>query len=258
MLCSTCQAAREDIKTLMSTQWECLISHYEFMIVLASFRRNIIFYANIEYGQLRKLYSQLVSFSAAKILVIDSIISKYRKEIATLTGVQNPPYLSNDLIELLVLSIGNHVPEYYIRDCISSCDWKGYANVILALFASAEMIRSGPLKFITIIKEIKRDRSFHRSIISLAVTAWIIELSGSKCVCGTWTQATDLLSCFVPDTETTLAIQAVARISSYICTLLDLPHELVNGSDEVDTDNQRLNYGYTFNDLLVPGLDTTK
>lgn len=254
MFCPTCQAARENIKSLMGAQWNCLISQYEFMVVFASFRRNILFYSCMEHGQLRNLYSELVSYSPAKILIIDTLISKYRKT-GMVNGALNPLDVPGELFKLITLLIGNQVPEQFLRECVLSATWKGHTNMILAMFASAEAVRSGPLKFIAIVKEMKRDRAFHQTIISLAVTAWTVELSDHKCTCGTWMQALDLLSCFVPDTETTLAIQEVARISAYICTLLDISPALVNSSHSEDKDNKVLNYAYVFKDLLVSGID---
>ncbi|KAF0023420.1 hypothetical protein F2P81_024050 [Scophthalmus maximus] len=77
--CPACCAAREHLIDLMRTPRELLLSRYEFMIVFALFRRNMNFYSAMERGQLKTAYSQIVSFSPARILVADALISSYNK-----------------------------------------------------------------------------------------------------------------------------------------------------------------------------------
>lgn len=251
----------------MRCPWEYLIAQYEFMIVFTSFRRNIIFYSCMDDGQLRLLYSQIVSFSPARILTIDSLVSIYNKRQL---GENACDYLLNvpcDLSRAITLAIGNSVPEHFVHECISECNWKGYEAMVLATFASADTIRSGALKYLTVIKGSKRNRQYLQIIISLAVTGWMVKLSedSQKCTCGTWDQAVELISCFVPDTETTLTIQDEARVGTYICNLLDLnrppPDGPCRGGDddeEEDTVAIPLDYGYLFSDLLVSGLDSVE
>lgn len=254
MLCPACTAARESVAALMTAPWEYLLSQYEFMIVFASFQRNIIFYSNMDHGQLKTLYSQIVSFSPARILMVDALISVYTKGRL---GNHLHCYSFDvpcELARTITLAIGNQVPEQFIHECISSCHWKGYGDMVLAAFASAESIRSGPLKYLAVIKESLRERGSLHTIISLAVTAWMVKLSDSKCTCGTWCQAVELISCFVPDTETTLTIQDEARIRAYICTLLDLsppPNTSSRGGE-----HKNLDYRYMFRDLLVSIFDS--
>ena len=252
MFCRTCRAAREDVETMMKTPWEHLISQYEFMIVFTMFHRNVQFYSNMDRGQLRNLYSQLVSFSPARILVIDSLVAVYNKR-QPVKNARESLRVPGELSGAITLAIGNRVPEQFVHRCISSCDWKGYCDMVLAAFASAETIRGGALKYMAIIKESARTRRSVHTIVSLAVTGWMVKLSNSTCTCGIWNQALDLISCFVPDTETTLTIQDEARISAYICTLLDL-RQVDNGQS--DQDDRPLNYGYMFSDLLVAGLES--
>lgn len=234
----------------MKTPWEYLQSHYGFMIAFTSFQRNILFYSNMDEGQLRNLYSQLVSFSPARILVIDTLISVYNKRGIGRTTACDSLDIPCDLSRVITLAIDNHVPERFVHECISRCSWKGYSNMVLAAFASVETIRSGALKYMAVIKESRRNISSLHTIIALAVTGWMVKLSDSTCTCGTWSQALDLISCFVPDTETTLTIQDEVRISAYICTLLDL-----NPSAKglcLGNKHRALDYGYMFRDLLVP------
>lgn len=256
MFCPACQAAREDVKTMMGTPWDYLLSHYEFMIVFASFQRNILFYSNMAHGKLKTLYSQIVSFSPARILMIDTLISVYNKRGLGKNVQCDSPGVPCELSRAITLAIGNHVPEQFVHKCISSCNWKGYEDMVLAAFASADTIRSGALKYMAIIKESIRDRRSLHTIISLAVTGWMVKLSDSKCTCGTWAQALDLISCFVPDTETTLMIQDEARISAYIYTLLDLSPP-PNGPSRGEK-HRPLDYGYMFSDLLVSGLESAE
>jgi hypothetical protein len=238
----------------MTAPWEYLLAQYEFMIVFTSFQRNIIFYSSMDHGQLKNLYSQMVSFSPARILMIDTLISVYTKgrlgKHLQCASFDVPCELSRTI----TLAIGNQVPEQFIHECISSCHWKGYGDMALAAFASAESIRSGPLKYLAVIKESLRERGSLHTIISLAVTGWMVKLSDSECTCGTWGQAVELISCFVPDTETSLTIQDEARIRAYICTLLDLsppPNTSFRGGE-----HKNLDYGYMFRDLLVSVFDS--
>ena len=255
MFCPTCRAAREDVETLMRIPWEYLTSQYEFMIVFTMFHRNVLFYSNMDHGQLRNLYSQLVSFSPARILAIDTLVSVYNKRGPGKNACDSL-HVPGELSRAITFAIGNHVPEQFVHRCISSCNWKGYCDMVLAAFAAAETIRSGALKYMAIIKESVRTRGSIHTIISLAVTGWMVKLSNSKCTCGVWTQALDLISCFVPDTETTLTIQDEARISAYICTLLDLRPVANNGPQQRSENYRPLNYGHMFCDLLVSGLDS--
>ncbi|KAF0022100.1 hypothetical protein F2P81_025645 [Scophthalmus maximus] len=78
--CPACCAARGHLIDLMRTPWELLLSRYEFMIVFASFWRNMNFYSAMERGQLKTAYSQIVSFSPARVLVADALISSYNKQ----------------------------------------------------------------------------------------------------------------------------------------------------------------------------------
>lgn len=254
MFCPSCKAAREAVAALLTAPWEYLISHYEFMIVFASFQRNIVFYSNMDHGQLRTLYSQIVSFSPARILTVDNLISVYTKgRLGTQVQQGDSFDVPCELSRAITLAIGNQVPEHFIHDCISRCNWKGYGNMVLAAFASADTIRSGPLKYLAVIKESLRERRSLHTIISLAVTGWMVNLSDSKCTCGTWGQALELISCFVPDAETTLTIQDEARIRAYICTLLDLsppPNTLCRSGED-----RKVDYGYIFRDLLVSVFD---
>jgi hypothetical protein len=208
----------------------------------------------MDHGQLKNLYSQMVSFSPARILMIDTLISVYTKgglgKHLQCASFDVPCELSRTI----TLAIVNHVPEQFIHECISSCHWKGYGDMALAAFASAESIRSGPLKYLAVIKESLRERGSLHTIISLAITGWMVKLSDSECTCGTWGQAVELISCFVPDTETSLTIQDEARIRAYICTLLDLsppPNTSFRGGE-----HKNLDYGYMFRDLLVSVFDS--
>lgn len=225
------------------------------MIVFASFHRNVLFYSNMQQGQLKHLYSQLVSFSPARILVLDTLMSLYSKR-NTVSGHTQADSLDLlcELSRVITLAVGNQVPEQFIHKCIAMCKWKSYEEMTLCAFAAAETIRSGALKYMAVVKESVRDCGAVHTIISLAVTGWLAKLSDFECTCGTWAQAIDLISCFVPDTETTLTIQDVSRISAYICTLLDL--EVIPPGSESCVNPHNLDFGYMFRDLLVSGLHT--
>ena len=242
----------------MKTPWEYLQSQYGFMIVFTSFQRNILFHSSMDEGQLRNLFGQLVSFSPARILVTDTLIAVYNKKGNG--GGDNTCHsldIPCDLSRVITLAMDNHVPEQFVHECISRCSWKGYSNMVLAAFASVETIRSGALKYMALIKESVRNTSSLHTIIALAVTGWMVKLSDSTCTCGTWSQALELISCFVPNTETTLTIQDEVRISAYICTLLDLsPAD--KGPCLGDRKDTALDYSYMFRDLLVSGLHRTE
>lgn len=222
------------------------------MIVVASFQRNIVFYSNMDLGQLKHSYSQIVSFSLARMLMIDALMSVYNRR-ALHKGSDNLD-IPWDLSRAITLALGNSVPEQYIHRCISGCRWKGYSHMALAAFASAETLCGSTLKYMAAVKESVLNREFIRTVLSLAITGWMVKLLDSKCTCGTWIQAVELLSCFVPDTETTLTIQDEAHLSAYILTLLDLR---IPKSVESSRDAQRpqVNYEYIFSELLVAGLD---
>lgn len=110
------------------------------MIAVAPFQRNIIFYAKMDLGQLRTLYSQLVSFSPARILMTDALSSGYEKRGLTCRGERNPFSMPCDLSGVITLTIGNLVPERFVHECMSSCQWKGCNHMVLATFASAESV----------------------------------------------------------------------------------------------------------------------
>lgn len=209
--------------------------------------------------QLRNLYSQLVSYSPARILVTDNLISAYEKRelLGKGTGRESSSFsVPRDLSQVITLAIGNCVPQKFVRECISSCNWKGYGEMALAAFASAESVRAGALKYMAVVKESVWNRDSLRVIISLAITGWMSKLSDldSRCSCGVWPQALELISCFVPDAETTLAIQDEARVSAYIRTLLDLSAPQTEASEPRRENLRPLDYGYLFSDLLVTGL----
>lgn len=214
-----------------------------------------MFYSNMHQGQLKHVYSQLVSFSPARILVVDTLIALYNKRNAA-SGQSQSVILDVpcELSRAITLSIGNQVPEQFIHRCIAMCTWKGYDEMIIGAFAAAETIRGGALKYMAIVKEGVRDRGAVHTIISLAVTGWLTCLSVFECTCGTWAQALGLIACFVPDTETTLTIQDVSRISAYICTLLDIP--VLPNRPEPCVGPSDIDFGYIFRDLLVSGLQT--
>ncbi|KAJ7992813.1 hypothetical protein DPEC_G00265610 [Dallia pectoralis] len=222
LFCPNCETARDRVKWLLSAPWEYVLAQYEFMIVFASFQRNVVFYANADRGRLRNLYSRLVSFSAARILPIDTLGSVYNNRGLGKNEQCDSLDVLRELSKVITLAIGNCVPVQFVHKCISSCTWKGYDDMVIAAFASAESVRCGALKYMAIVKENTRDRRSLHIIVSAAVTGWMLKLSNSKCTCCTWPQVVDMISCFVPDTETTLTIQDKARVSAYICTLLDL------------------------------------
>lgn len=242
------------MQRLFTIPWENLLARYEFMIVFSTFRRNVAFYSSMDRGQLRNLYSQLVSFSPARILTIDTLVSTYEKG-APIECQQggSPLHVPHELSRVVTLIIGNSVPELFVRECIASCQWKGYEYMVLSAFAAAETVRGGALKYMAIVKESRRRRGPLRAIISLAITGWMVNLSDSECMCGTWAQALNLVSYFVPDAETTLTVQDEARTSAYICTLLDISPP-PNEETGLDAD-EPVDYGNVFSELLVWGLD---
>lgn len=257
MFCPACEEARVHVERLMATPWEYLLAQYEFMIVFATFQRNVLFYSSMDLCQLRNLYCQMVSFSPAMILVTDSLISVYNKG-GTGRGLERGSCLDVpcELSRAVTLAVGNCVPEQFIDKCISSCNWKGYDAMVLAAFASVETVRGGVLKYMAIVKESVRNVTSLHAIVALAVTGWMMKLSDSECTCCTWPQAVELVSCSVHDTESTLAIQDEARIGAYIYTLLDIsPPENRTAPRER---GRTLDYGYMFSDLLVAGLHWTE
>lgn len=253
MFCYACQIFRDQVEHLLDAPWEYLVSHYEFMIVFASFQRNITFYSNVDRGQLKLLYSQLVSFSPARILIVDRLITLYTKQVDS-DAVEVP----RDLSRIVTLALGNVIPDRFIHNCISRCTWNSYDTMILATSASVENIRGGPLKYLAIIKSYGNvHRIDHiRIVIALAITGWMSRFSDLNCTCGTWIQALDMVSCSVPDTETTLTVQDDARLCSYICTLLDIkPRPTWNATPLRSEQQDVIDYGHVFSDLLVSGLD---
>lgn len=221
-LCEPCRVARLDMKKLLEMPWEKLIDQYEFMIVFASFRRLIIFYSNMDTGQLRNKYAQIVAFCPATVMIVNTLIARYTSEEACPGDVPHltvPCELSQDVSK----AIGNRVPEGLVYSCISERRWSGYETMLLATFASVATIRSGPLKYIAAIRASTTFVTSLHVIVALAVTGWTKHLAGSLCFCNTWKHAVQLISCAAKDTETGLVLQSEERISSYICTLLDLP-----------------------------------
>lgn len=251
MFCYACQLGRSQTQRFMDAPWDQLLSQYEFMIAFASFQRNITFYSSMDHGQLKRLYSQLVSFSPARILVIDHLISTYTERGSACERNE----VSHELCRVITLALGNAVPQRFIHKCISQCSWSGPENMILASFASVENIRGGPLKYMAIIKAHSKCNTNHiQAIISLAITGWMMKLWTITCTCGTWAQALEMVSCSVPDTETSLSLQDEARVCAYICTLLSLTprsrEETARGENR-----EPLDYVYIFSELFVAGLN---
>lgn len=205
----------------------------------------------MDHGQLKTLYSQLVSFSPARILIIDNLITSYTKRINS--DVVEVP---RDLSRVISLTLGNVVPDQFIHDCISRCTWNSYETMILSSLASTENICGGSLKYMAIIKSHnKGHHSNHiQMIVALAITGWMSQLSDLRCICGTWVQALDMVSCSVSDTETTLTVQDEARLCSYICTLLDIKHRPTNPTAPRGKQGF-VDYGHIFRDILVSGLN---
>lgn len=85
-----------------------------------------------------------------------------------------------------------------------------------------------------------------------------MRLAGLECTCGTWAQVMDMVSCSTADTETSLTLQSEARVTAYICTLLDLhADDLPQGDTQGDSRRQqraKVDYDYVFDELLVSGL----
>ena len=225
--------------------WEKLIDQYEFMIVFATFRRSIIFYSNMDTGQLRNMYAQIISFCPATVTIVNTLIARYTSDEACPDDASHltvPCELSKNVAK----AIGNCVPECLVYRCISERRWSSYENMILATFASMATIRSGPLKYIAAIRASTAFVTSLHVIVALAVTGWMKHLAGSQCFCNTWKHAVQLVSCAVTDTETGLALQSEERISSYICTLLDLPLK-----EPAKYDNSVVDYHLLFKELLV-------
>lgn len=177
------------------------LAQYEFMIVFSSFLCNATFYSSMDLGQLINPYSQLASFSPARTLTIDTLVSTY-ENLTVLVESQlhgSQLHVPSELSGVVTLFMGNSVLELFVRECIAGCRWKGYESMGLGTFPTAETMSSRALKYMAIVKESKQRRGPIRAIVSLAITGWMVKLSDSECTCGTWAQAFDLVLYFVPD-----------------------------------------------------------
>lgn len=251
MFCDACNICRKEMRKLLTAPWDYVLSHYEFMILFTAYHRNITFYSNMDLGQLKMLYSQLVSYSPAKILVIDKLVATYKAQHETRKlGIPNVPCT---LSSAITLALGNGVPKRFIHMCISRCNWTGYDHMILASFAAAEGIRGGALKYMAILKaQGERGRRDLHVIVSAAITGWMMRLSSLECTCGTWDQVVDMVSCSVSDAETSLMLQSESRVTTYICTLLNLYPGVLQ--EERREERAKVDYEYVFNELLVSDL----
>lgn len=252
MFCDTCAVCKDNISKLLAAPWDYLLSHYNFMILYTAYHRNITFYSNMDLGQLRNMYAQLVSYSPARVLLINSLVSTYKAQHCN-AGELAKPSVPCTLSSVITLALGNGVPKRFIHSCISKCDFQTYDHMTLASFASVEGIRGGALKYMAVLEG--QDESGRRdlhTVVATAITGWMAKLSGLQCTCGTWAQVIDMVSCNTADTETSLRLQSESRVSDYICTLLNLPvavepPDARNTSDNVD-------YDYVFDKLLVSDL----
>lgn len=257
----------------METPWERVLSRYEFAIALTSFRRNMDLYFEMDLGQLRTAYSQIVSFSPARILCADTLVAYYNTRASERRAQggrvlekggnpplrhDSPPMVPPELSEAVTLALGNGVPKRFVHECMSAYAWLGYEKMVLSSFAAVDSVRGGALKYMALVKASRRDVASLHTIAALAITGWMLALSehGERCTCGVWPQALELISCFVPDAETSLSLQDVTRVSAYIRTLMDIRQEPVSlGDQQVEPRGPAPDYGYVFGDLLVSGLE---
>lgn len=260
MFCDTCEMCRRDIRQLLAAPWDYVISHYEFMIVFTAYRRNMTFYSNMDLGQLKTMYAQLVSYSPARILVIDKLASTYKAQHRHAAELVRPT-VPCTLSDVITLALGNRVPKRFVHVCIAQCNFLSYDNMTLASFASVEGIRGGALRYMAVLQsQGEQGRRDLHVIISTAITGWMMRLAGLECTCGTWAQVMDMVSCSTADTETSLTLQSEARVTAYICTLLDLhADDLPQGDTQGDSRRRqqqraKVDYDYVFDELLVSGL----
>ncbi|KAK2813525.1 hypothetical protein Q5P01_000809 [Channa striata] len=201
--------------------WERLLSRYEFMIALASFRRNMDFYSAMDRGQLKTSYSQIVSFSPARMLVADVLISSYNKRRCEGDRQTRRPSAPRSPLRAVpcelssrALALGQPRPEEIRHQCISD--------------------RSG---------ELRGDG---------AVDAGLCRTVRAE------RQALELISCFVPDAETALSVQDETRVSAYIRTIMDISEEPASHRPrDAATSEPAPDHGHVFRDLLVSGLEGT-
>lgn len=264
-LCPGCRTAREHLLDLMRMPWERLLSRYEFMIALASFRRNMDFYSAMDRGQLKTSYSQIVSFSPARMLVADVLISSYNKRRCEGDRQTRRPSAPRsplravpcELSEAAALALGNCVPRRFVHECISGQIWGSYEEMVLSTLASVETVRAGALKYLALVRASVRNVSSLHTVVALAMTGWQRNPSDG-CACGVWAQALELISCFVPDAETALSVQDETRVSAYIRTIMDISEEPASHRPrDAATSEPAPDYGHVFRDLLVSGLEGT-
>lgn len=252
MFCDTCKLCKDNISKLLSAPWDYVSSHYKFMILFAAYHRNITFYSNMDLGQLKTMYSQLVSYSPARILLIDKLVSTYKAQHSNAAELVRPS-VPCTLSSVITLALGNGVPKRFIHACISKCDFQSYDHMTLASFAAVEGIRGGALRYMAVLQgQDESVRSDLHIIVATAITGWMMRLSRLECACGTWPQIMDMVSCSTADTETSLTLQSESRVTDYISTLLNLslpakPTDTRSCTDKVD-------YDYVFDELLVSGL----
>lgn len=252
MFCDACKVCKDNISKLLSAPWDYVLSHYKFMILYTAYHRNVTFYSNMDLGQLKTMYSQLVSYSPARILLIDKLVSTYKaqhRHAAELVKPSVPCTLSS----VVTLALGNGVPKRFVHACISKCDFQSYDHMTLAAFAAVEGIRGGVLRYMAVLQSQGESgqRDLH-TIVAAAITGWMAGLSRLECTCGTWAQVMDMVSCSTADTETSLMLQSEYRVTDYICTLLNLSVavEPPGARDRKDT----VDYDYVFDELLVSDL----
>lgn len=237
---------------MLAAPWDYLLSHYNFMILYTAYHRNITFYSNMDLGQLRTMYAQLVSYSPARVLLIDSLVSAYKAQHCTADELAGPgvPYT---LSSAVTLALGNGVPSRFIHACIAKCDFKTYDRMTLAAFAAVEGIRGGALKYMAVLEgQSGSGRCDLHTVVATAVAAWMAKLAGLQCSCGTWAQVLDAVSCNTADTETSLRLQSESKVSDYICTLLELPVIVEPQGSRAAGDG--VDYEYMFDSLLVSDL----
>lgn len=252
MFCDTCTVCKDNIRKLLSAPWDYVLSHYKFMILYTAYHRNITFYSNMDLGQLKTMYSQLVSYSPARVLLIDKLVSTYKAQHCHAAELVKPS-VPCTLSSVVTLALGNGVPKRFIHSCIVKCDFQSYDHMTLASFASVEGIRGGALRYMAVLQgQHESARRDLHTVVATAITGWMARLSRLECTCGTWAQIMDMVSCSTADTETSLTLQSESRVADYICTLLNLsvppaPPDTRNNKDKVD-------YDYVFDELLVSDL----
>ena len=220
------------------------------MIAYSSFQRHFNFYSSMDNNQLMKAYSKAVNFSPARIMQAYMQTSYYSRQPPDTDDIME------ELLKGLSLMLNGRVSQQLLAYCIEDARPRSRSLAALAAMTSAELVRTGPLKYMVPLTASPRAPRHRRVTISMATIAWRRELQEYNCICGVWDQACEALSSASPNLESTLVIQDEVTPCLYICTLLCIspPPGPEVASASCDTED-KVDYRYIFRDLLIRNME---